>query len=58
MSLLRKLFHRHTWKPLKTIYRYKERGDWGPKVSVKKCQCHVCGRIAYIHFVGKDIYYK
>lgn len=57
MGLFKRLFHRHTWKPLKTMYRYRER-EYGPKIHVKKCQCYGCGRFAYIHFVGKDIYYK
>ena len=57
MGLFKRLFHRHTWKPLKTMYRYREY-DYGPNIHVKKCQCYDCGRFAYIHFVGKDIYYK
>lgn len=58
MGLFKKLLHRHTWKPLKTVYRYKKDDGFGPKVSVKKCQCQGCGRIAHIHFVGKDVHYK
>ena len=57
MGLFQKLFHRHTWKPLKTMYRYRD-GGYGDLVCVKKCQCRGCGRFAYIHFIGKEIYYK
>ena len=57
MGLFKRLFHRHTWKPLKTMYRYRT-GGYGHLVTVKKCQCQGCGRISYIHFVGKDVYYK
>ena len=54
MSLLRKLFHRHTWKPLKTIYRYREYSS-GRQIAVKRCQCMTCGKIAYRHFDGKNL---
>ena len=54
MGLFKRLFHKHTWKPLKVIYRYKE-GGWGRQITVKRCQCTVCGRIEYIHFDGKNI---
>ena len=55
MRLFKRLFHRHTWRPLKTEYRYKVDGRL--KIRVKKCQCRDCGQIAYIHFNGKDIFY-
>ena len=55
MRLFKRLFHRHTWRPLKTQYRYKEYGRG--KIAVKKCQCRDCGKIEYIHFNGKDIIY-
>lgn len=50
----RKLIHRHTWRVLRTEYRY---GDYktGRRVTVKRCQCRVCGKIDYIHFEGKNI---
>ena len=54
MKLFRRLFHRHTWRPLRTEYRYF---DGWMKITVKKCQCRVCDKIAYIHFNGKDIIY-
>ena len=54
MKLLRKLFHRHTWRPLRVEYRYREYHS-GRKVTVKRCQCRVCGKIDYIHFYGKTI---
>lgn len=54
MRLLKRLIHRHTWRPLKTEYRYHS----GCKsVSVKRCQCRECGKIEHIHFNGKDIVY-
>lgn len=54
MKLFKKLFHKHTWKPLKVIYRYQ---DWrcNRQIAVKRCQCVVCGRIEYIHFDGKNM---
>lgn len=60
MGFLKKLIHRHTWKPLKTMYRYRANDGipGSPKVTVKKCQCQGCGKIAYIRFVGKDVYCK
>ena len=55
---MRRLFHRHSWKPLKTLYRYKEYTRTPQrKITVKKCQCYECGLIRVIHFVGKDIVY-
>ena len=57
MGFFKKLWHRHTWKPLKTVYRYKDRDGYF-QISVKKCQCLGCGKIDYIHFVGKNVYYK
>lgn len=56
MGLFRKLFHRHTWRALRTEYRYRDY-QTGLKMTVKRCQCRDCGKIAYIHFAGKDIYY-
>lgn len=55
MKLFNKLFHRHTWRKLRTEYRYKDYRT-GKRIAVKRCQCQVCGRIEYIHFYGKDIY--
>lgn len=43
-----KLFHRHTWQPLKVIYRYREYSS-GRQISVKRCQCQSCGKIEYRH---------
>ena len=58
MGLFRRLFHRHTWRPLKTLYRYKEFRNWPQRViTVKRCQCYECGLIRAIHFEGKDIVY-
>ena len=54
MGLLKRLIHRHTWKPLKTEYRYR---DGCKSVVVKRCQCRECGKIRHIHFSGKDILY-
>lgn len=56
MKLFRRLFHRHTWKPLRTVYRYREYRN-GQQIAVKKCQCYGCGRIEHLHFKGKDIVY-
>lgn len=53
--ILRRLFHRHSWRPMKVMYRYKEGGSWGPEIAVKKCQCQVCGKIRYVHFRGKTV---
>ena len=53
MRIFKRLFHRHTWRALRTVYRYREYS--GKKIVVKRCQCRVCGRIEYIHFDGKDI---
>ena len=55
MALFKRLFHKHTWKPLKVVYRYTEYGGWGRKITVKRCQCVECGRIEYIHFDGKNM---
>lgn len=58
MGLLRRLFHRHSWKSLKTLYRYKEYTRTPQrKITVKRCQCYECGLIRVIHFEGKDIVY-
>ena len=58
MGMFRRLFHRHTWKPLKTLYRYREyRGHRDRRITVKRCQCYECGQIRVIHFDGKDIVY-
>lgn len=56
MGLLRRLFHRHTWRPLKVEYRYRDY-QTGRKVTAKRCQCRDCGKIAYIHFDEKNIIY-
>ena len=56
MGLLKKLFHRHTWRKLRTEYRYRDYNT-GKKVTVKRCQCRECGKIAYIHFYEKTILY-
>lgn len=53
-KLFRKLFHRHTWRALRTEYRYWDNQN-SIRVTVKRCQCRDCGRIAYIHFYGKNI---
>lgn len=56
--MFRRLFHRHTWKPLKTLYRYREYALHRDRhITVKRCQCYECGRIRTIHFEGKDIVY-
>ena len=56
MELFKKLFHRHTWKPVKTVYRYKDYHT-GKLITVKRCQCRECGRIQYLHFHEKTIIY-
>lgn len=55
-KFFRRLFHRHTWRVLRTEYRYTEYRS-GRKITVKRCQCRECGKITYIHFAGKDIMY-
>ena len=55
MGLFKKMFHRHTWRKLKTEYRYREYSN-GQKISVVRCQCRDCGKISYIHFKGKEIF--
>ena len=50
----KKLYHRHTWRPLRTQYRYVDYRT-GHKIAVKRCQCRECGKFAYLHFDGKDI---
>lgn len=55
--ILRRLFHRHSWRPMKVMYRYKE-GSWGPEIAVRKCQCQVCGKIQYVHFRGKTVVHQ
>lgn len=52
--IFKRLFHRHSWRPMKVMYRYRE-GNWGPEIAVKKCQCQVCGKIRYVHFRGKTV---
>ena len=53
MPLIKRLFfHRHTWRPLRTEYRYTDYNT-GNLITVKRCQCRDCGKIAYIHFEGK-----
>lgn len=54
--LTRLLFHRHTWQPLRVIYRYKEYRT-GRLITVKRCQCRVCGKLTFYHFDGKNIVY-
>ena len=54
MGLIKNLFHRPTSQPLKVVYRYREYSS-GRQISVKRCQCRVCGKIAYHHFDGKNI---
>ena len=48
--------HRHTWRPLKVAYRYR---DWrrgkSQIVTVRRCQCRKCGKVAHVHFAGKDV---
>ena len=56
MGLFRRLFHRHTWKPLKTLYRYWDYRT-GKRITVKRCQCYGRGQIRTMHFDGKDIFY-
>ena len=55
MRLFKKLLHRHTWKPLKTVYRYMDYHS-GNLITVKRCQCQGCGRIEFKHFNGKDLW--
>lgn len=55
MGLFKKLLHRHTWRKLRTEYRYFDYHT-GKLITVKRCQCQKCGRIEYIHFDGNDIY--
>lgn len=52
--IFKRLFHRHTWRKLRTEYRYM---DHYQQIAVKRCQCRVCGKIEYFHFNGKDIIY-
>lgn len=54
MKWLRRLRHRHTWRALRTQYRYFDYRT-GQKIEVKRCQCRECGKIDYIHFSGKNI---
>lgn len=54
MGILRRLFHRHSWRPLKVMYRYRDLGTHR-QITVKRCQCQVCGKMEYIHFAGKNI---
>lgn len=49
---IKEYFCRHTWKPLRTTYRYKDRYA---TIEVKRCQCQKCGKIAHLHFNGKKI---
>jgi hypothetical protein len=56
MGLFKRLFHRHTWRPLRTEYRYTIHNT-GQRITVKRCQCRDCGKIGYIHFAGKEIVY-
>lgn len=56
MGLFKRLLHRHTWRKLKKQYSYREYSN-GRKVTVYRCQCRDCGRIAYIHFDEKNIIY-
>ena len=57
MGMFRRLFHRHTWKPLKTLYRYKGSRTSQRKITVKRCQRYECGEVRAIRFEGKDIVY-
>ena len=54
MALFKRLFHRHTWRPMKVMYRYRDIGS-RRQIAVKRCQCTVCGRIEYRHFDGKNM---
>ena len=56
MKWLKRIVHRHTWRQLRTEYKYRDYRT-GDKVTVKRCQCRVCDKIAYFHFNGKDIIY-
>lgn len=51
---MKEYFCRHTWKPLRTMYRYN---SGYAKIEVKRCQCQKCGKIAHLHFNGKKIVY-
>lgn len=56
MGLFKNLFHRHTWQPLKVVYRYQDTMTPARRIiTVKRCQCRICGKIRYIHFDGKNI---
>ena len=50
----KKLYHRHTWRPLKVQYRYWDYRT-GQQLEVKRCQCRECGKIEYHHFSGKNL---
>ena len=54
MMVFKRLFHRHSWRPLKVMYRYRDLGTHR-QITVKRCQCQVCGKMEYIHFAGKNI---
>ena len=54
MNLIRRLLHRHTWRKLKVIYRYRDY-QTGRKVTVYRCQCDICDKIQTIHFDGKTV---
>ena len=56
MGLFKRLWHRHTWRVLRTEYRYCEYRT-GRKIAVKRCQCRDCGRIQHLHFHEKTIIY-
>lgn len=49
---LKEMFCRHTWRALRTEYRYQTGYQI---VTVKRCQCRKCGKISYIHFIDKKI---
>lgn len=53
-SKIRQFFCRHTWRPLKVEYRYRDYTNGKPTVC-KKCQCRKCGKIGYIHFFEKTM---
>lgn len=56
MGLFKRLYHRHTWRVLKTEYRYPDRLYGSARtIAVKRCQCRICGEIAYLHFDGKNV---
>lgn len=54
---IRRLFHRHTWKVLKTEYWYPDPRRYKRSIAVRRCQCRDCGKIEYIHFDEKHIVY-